>query len=102
MSHFFDLLVAGDSEAALSAVNAHLNPWHARRRGTRHQRLHQPPDRQLRPYRQNARYTLKGRRDASAAFLADYPVESGAMMPMVVGPDQLVGHLLLFRRQAGV
>ena len=51
---------------------------------------------------QNSRYTVESRRDASAAFLADDPAESGAMMPMVVGPDQLVGHLLLFGRQAGV
>ena len=42
------------------------------------------------------------RRDDSAAFLGDYPAESGAMVPMVVGPDKLVGHLLLFGRQAGV
>ena len=50
----------------------------------------------------NACYTLKGRRDASAAFLGDDPAESGAMVQMVVGPDKLVGRLLLFGRQAGV
>ena len=50
----------------------------------------------------NACYTLKDRRDASAAFLGDDPAESGAMVQMVVGPDKLVGRLLLFGRQAGV
>ena len=34
--------------------------------------------------------------------LGDDPAGSGAMVPMVVGADQLIGHLLLFRRQAGV
>jgi len=35
-------------------------------------------------------------------FLGDAPAESGAMVPMVAGTDQLVGHLLLLGRQAGV
>jgi hypothetical protein len=45
---------------------------------------------------------MESRRDDSAAFLGDDPAGSGAMVPMVVGPDQLVGHLLLFGRQAGI
>src|SRR5712691_2622011 len=35
-------------------------------------------------------------------FLGDTPAESGAMVPMVAGTDQLVGHLLLLGRQAGI
>jgi hypothetical protein len=39
---------------------------------------------------------MKSRRDGSAAFLGDDPAALGAMVPMVVSADQLVGHLLLF------
>jgi hypothetical protein len=45
---------------------------------------------------------MESRRDNSAAFLGDDPVGLGVMVPIVVGPYQLVGHLLLFGRQAGV
>ena len=48
------------------------------------------------------RYEMKSRRDGSAASLGDDPARLGAMVPMMVSPDQLVGHLLLFGRQAGV
>src|SRR3954454_19508304 len=46
---FFDLLVAGDAEAALSALRVHLNAWPRDAMVLGTAAVHQRPDRQFRP-----------------------------------------------------
>ena len=45
---------------------------------------------------------MKSRRVGRRLFCAWPEQDSGPMVPMVVGADQLVSHLLLLGRQAGV